>query len=115
MRALTVRPRQPRTAEVRDVAEPAEDEGDLLVETLAVGICGTDLEIVAGEYGDPPPGEELLVLGHESLGRVLEPPPESSPSGLRSGDLVEQQLDFRHHGTGNDEHVEPAFRDHPCW
>ena len=45
-------------------------------------ICGTDGEIVRGEYGWPPPGEERLVLGHESLGRVLEAP---EGSGLRGG------------------------------
>jgi threonine dehydrogenase-like Zn-dependent dehydrogenase len=80
MTALTVRPRQSGSAAVRDVPDPAEAEGDVLVEALAVGICGTDVEIVGGEYGDAPPGEELLVLGHESLGRILEAPP---PTGSR--------------------------------
>ena len=35
-------------------------------------MCGTDREIMDGEYGWAPPGEERLMLGHESLGRVLE-------------------------------------------
>jgi glucose 1-dehydrogenase len=56
-----------------------------LVETLAVGICSTDLEIVAGAYGEAPPGKERLILGHESLGRVREAP---AGSGLKPGDLV---------------------------
>jgi threonine dehydrogenase-like Zn-dependent dehydrogenase len=55
------------------------------VQTLAVGVCGTDLEIANGEYGWAPPGRERLVLGHESLGRVLEAP---AASGLQAGDLV---------------------------
>jgi len=56
-----------------------------LVESLAVGLCGTDREIVAGEYGQAPAGESFLVLGHENLGRVLEAP---KGSGLSTGDLV---------------------------
>jgi threonine dehydrogenase-like Zn-dependent dehydrogenase len=56
-----------------------------LVDGVALGICGTDGEIVRGEYGWAPPGEERLVLGHESLGRVLSAP---EGSGLAEGDLV---------------------------
>jgi glucose 1-dehydrogenase len=56
----------------------------LLVETLALGVCGTDREIVAGEYGWPPSGSERIVLGHESLGRV-----RTAPNGqFEPGDLV---------------------------
>ena len=65
--------------------EPAAAAGSLLVDGLALGICGTDGEIVRGEYGWPPAGEERLVLGHESLGRVLEAP---EGSGFATGDLV---------------------------
>lgn len=85
MQALVVTPGRSGTARIADVPEPTADLGDVLVETLAVGICGTDVEIVAGEYGDAPAGDDYLVLGHESLGRVLEAPPGS---GLAAGDLV---------------------------
>ena len=85
MRALTVQPGQAGSASVTEVPEPPAADGPLLVETLAVGICGTDLEIAAGEYGEAPPGDDLLVLGHESLGRVAEAPDDS---GFASGDLV---------------------------
>ena len=44
----------------------------MLVWTLAVGVCGTDFEIVSGQYGWAPPGQERLIIGHESLGRVEE-------------------------------------------
>ncbi|HTJ40060.1 MAG TPA: alcohol dehydrogenase catalytic domain-containing protein, partial [Dactylosporangium sp.] len=37
----------------------------------ALGICGTDREIVGAGRGTPPPGRDFLVLGHESLGRVV--------------------------------------------
>ncbi len=71
--------------ELREIAEPATAEGSVLVETLAIGLCGTDVEITAGEYGEAPEGSPYLVLGHENLGRVLDAP---EGSGLSAGDLV---------------------------
>jgi len=68
-----------------EVDEPPESDGPILVETLAIGVCGTDAEIVSGAYGWAPPGRERLVLGHESLGRVAEAPADS---GFSPGDLV---------------------------
>jgi threonine dehydrogenase-like Zn-dependent dehydrogenase len=85
MRALTVQPGVAGSASIRDIAEPPDSDGAVLVETLAMGVCGTDVEIVAGDYGEAPAGDDYLVLGHESLGRVLEAP---AGSGLSSGDLV---------------------------
>jgi glucose 1-dehydrogenase len=63
----------------------ARGQGELLVEGLALGVCGTDEEIVAGEYGWAAPGKERLGLGHESLGRVLQ---AAEGSGFAVGDLV---------------------------
>jgi threonine dehydrogenase-like Zn-dependent dehydrogenase len=57
----------------------------LLVRTIAVGICGTDLEILQGQYGTAPAGSERLIIGHESLGQVVEAEPNS---GFAPGDLV---------------------------
>ncbi len=85
MKALTVIPLKAGSAAVEDIDEPAPDEGEVLVETIAVGVCGTDAEIVAGDYGWAPPGRDRLVLGHESLGRVLEAP---DGSGFQPGDHV---------------------------
>jgi threonine dehydrogenase-like Zn-dependent dehydrogenase len=85
MRALTVQPLKANSAEVHDVPDPSAGPGELLVEGLALGVCGTDREIVAGEYGWAPPGRDRLVLGHESLGRVRTAPDGSS---FRPGDLV---------------------------
>ena len=39
---------------------------------IRAGLCGTDADLAAGEYGVAPPGADFLVLGHESLGRVSE-------------------------------------------
>src|SRR5512136_846098 len=85
MKAITVEPKKPRTAKLEDVPEPDVHYGSVLVEAVAVGVCGTDVEIAEGEYGWAPPGKTRLVLGHESLGRVLDPGPTS---GLKKGDLV---------------------------
>jgi threonine dehydrogenase-like Zn-dependent dehydrogenase len=85
MRALTVAPTIANSARVDDVPEPPLADGSILVRTLALGVCGTDREIVAGEYGFAPPGQDRLILGHESLGVVQEAP---EGCGFASGDLV---------------------------
>lgn len=85
VRAVTVTPGVPNSLRLdEDWPEPPTEEGAILVQALAVGICGTDQEIIAGEYGQAPPGQERLVLGHEALGRVLEDPTGT----LQPGDLV---------------------------
>jgi threonine dehydrogenase-like Zn-dependent dehydrogenase len=85
MKAITVEPKKPGTAKLMDIPEPNEHEGSVLVQAVAVGVCGTDVEIVEGKYGWAPPGQKYLVLGHESLGKVIDPGPTS---GLKKGDLV---------------------------
>jgi glucose 1-dehydrogenase len=85
MRALTVAPHVANSARVEEVAEPPRSDGAVLVRTLALGVCGTDREIVSGAYGWAPPGAKRLVLGHESLGRVQEAPADC---GFNVGDLV---------------------------
>jgi threonine dehydrogenase-like Zn-dependent dehydrogenase len=85
LKALTVVPLRAGSARLDDVDEPPISDGPVLVETLAVGVCGTDIEITTGAYGWAPPGQERLVIGHESLGRVLEAP---AGSPVSEGDLV---------------------------
>lgn len=85
MKTITVEPGKSGTVRYEDFPEPDVLEGSVLVEAIAVGVCGTDAEIVEGKYGWPPPGKTRLVLGHESLGRVVDPGPSG---GLRKGDLV---------------------------
>jgi glucose 1-dehydrogenase len=85
MRAITVQPGHANSARLDDVPEPAPTEGALLVRALALGVCGTDREIIRAEYGTPPPGQERLILGHESLGVVEE---AAAGSGFSRGDHV---------------------------
>ena len=85
MRALSVLPGEKDSDRLDEIDEPDRAEGSVLVATVAVGVCGTDHEILSGAYGQAPAGEERLVLGHESVGRVLEAPVDSD---LSEGDLV---------------------------
>lgn len=85
MRALTVRTGTRGAVELQRVPVPEQRDGALLARTLAIGICGTDREIVDGQYGTAPPGRGRLVLGHEWLARVVDAP---SGSGFAAGDLV---------------------------
>jgi threonine dehydrogenase-like Zn-dependent dehydrogenase len=87
MRAITLVPGKQGSVRLDDLPEPPSSAGAVLVEALELGICGTDIEIVHGDYGWAPPGHERLVLGHESLGRVLEAPEggELAPGELVAG------------------------------
>ncbi|MDR6597129.1 alcohol dehydrogenase catalytic domain-containing protein [Saccharothrix longispora] len=83
MRAAEVVPGEPDESRVVDRPEP-EAAGDLLVEGLLAGVCGTDVEIVRDGFGTLPPGRDRMVPFHESLGRVISSPtPDFAP-----GDLV---------------------------
>jgi threonine dehydrogenase-like Zn-dependent dehydrogenase len=82
---MTVVPGQKGTAGIEEVPDPDMQDGALLVRGMAIGVCGTDREIAEGAYGTPPPGEARLIIGHESLGEVLEAP---TGSGFAPGDLV---------------------------
>jgi threonine dehydrogenase-like Zn-dependent dehydrogenase len=76
MKAIAVRPGVARSAFLADVPEPGlaeiADGRGVLVEVLRVGVDGTDREINEAQYGAAPPGDDYLVIGHESFGRVLE-------------------------------------------
>lgn len=85
MRALTVIPGQANSTRLDEMPDPLEHDGAILVRTRAIGICGTDREIIEGKYGWAPPGESRLVIGHESLGMVERAP---ACSGFAKGDLV---------------------------
>ena len=85
MQALTVIPGVAGSVAIEDMPEPAEAEGPILVESVAVGMCATDSVIASGNWGEPPEGEARMIIGHESLGRVIEAP---AATGLARGDFV---------------------------
>jgi threonine dehydrogenase-like Zn-dependent dehydrogenase len=86
MRAVAVFPTA-REVKLIDVEEPRITRPtEAKVRTLEVGICGTDKEICAFQYGTPPEGSEYLILGHEMLGQVVEV--GDGVHGVAVGDLV---------------------------
>jgi glucose 1-dehydrogenase len=90
MKAIAVLPGIPDSIHLDDVPEPSVDDipngRGVLVEVLRVGVDGTDKEINAAEYGAAPEGYDILVIGHESFGRVLEVGP--NVRDLEPGDYV---------------------------
>src|SRR5258706_1803814 len=86
MKAIAVVPSQ---REVKLIAHPEPQitrPSHVKLRMLEVGVCGTDREICAFQYGTPPSGSGHLVIGHESLGEVVEIGPEVSR--VKVGDLV---------------------------
>ena len=83
MLALVVQPGHAHTTRIEEVPAVQAREGEVLVRTLEVGVCGTDREISEGVFGIPPEDEQLLVLGHEALAVV-----ERSGYGFTRGELV---------------------------
>ena len=90
MKAIAVLPGTPGSMHLREVPRP--DLSDVpggrgvLVRVLAVGVDGTDKEINAAEYGMAPPGDDYLIIGHESFGVVEAVGPQVSE--FRPGDYV---------------------------
>src|SRR6516164_8441883 len=79
MRALTVAPGIANSARVEDLPEPPAADGAVLVRTLAIGVCGTDRDIVCGHYGWAPP-DSGVKAGDLVVGIVRRPDPVPCPS-----------------------------------
>ena len=86
MKAIAVVPGTREVTLIEQEAPPLAAPTDVKLRMLDVGVCGTDREICAFQYGTPPEGTEHLVIGHESLGEVVEVGP--AVTRLRPGDLV---------------------------
>lgn len=86
MKAVAVAPGTRELRLVEHEAPRVTAPGHVKLRMLDVGVCGTDREICAFQYGTPPRGAEHLVIGHESLGEVVEI--GSAVSRLKIGDLV---------------------------
>ena len=57
----------PSIISVEEIQKPVLNSGDILVQMHACGICGSDLEKVFGQYGQP-----SMRLGHEPAGIILD-------------------------------------------
>jgi len=84
MKAGVVTPGQKGKARVIKIDSPLPKQGQILVKVLEVGIDGTDMEISRGQYGESPPGQDFLILGHEAIGTVIT----SGSADFKKGDLV---------------------------
>ena len=89
---MTVVPGQKGTAGLEAFPDPDIQDGALLVRGMAAGICGTDREIAEGAYGTPPSGEARLVIGHESLGEVLDPAFDVDATALNRNMVLRNQV-----------------------
>ncbi|MCH8919104.1 MAG: glucose 1-dehydrogenase [Chloroflexi bacterium] len=72
MRAVAVTPRKAGSGRLLEAPDPQPLDGEVLVQVQQVGLDGTDTEILQGQYGEAPPGDDYLIIGHESLGRVTQ-------------------------------------------
>lgn len=52
---------------VVDIDEPVAAPGEIVVETIATGVCGSDIHGYTGHNGRRVPGQ---VMGHETVGRI---------------------------------------------
>lgn len=86
MRAVAAFPAEREVRLVEQAAPRIEGNTEVLLRILDVGICGTDRGIARFEYGTTPAGSDHLVIGHESLGRVVEV--GRSVTRVDPGDLV---------------------------
>jgi threonine dehydrogenase-like Zn-dependent dehydrogenase len=91
MKAIAVHPGKPGSIHIEELQKPSVDEipegRGVLVKVLRVGVDGTDKEINAAEYGAAPPGDDFLVIGHESFG-VVEAVGPNVPDTIRPGTYV---------------------------
>src|SRR3954452_5643773 len=85
MRAVVVTPGKEGSGRVQEVPTPKPAPGQALVRVIEVGVCGTDMEILRGEYGEAPPGDDYLIIGHENFGRIEQAPDSEE---FAAGDLV---------------------------
>jgi threonine dehydrogenase-like Zn-dependent dehydrogenase len=86
MRAVAMFPKEKQIRVIDRPSPTLEADDQVKLRMLEVGVCGTDHDIAHFEYGSPPAGELYLVMGHESLGEVIEI--GSAVTGISPGDLI---------------------------
>lgn len=97
MKAIAVE-RGEHQPELLEIDRPTPGPGEVLLRTLRVGIDGTDHEVVRGNHGGFPSGDDYQVLGHEAVA-VVE---AANGTELREGDLVVPTVRRLPNGTESD-------------
>jgi 2-desacetyl-2-hydroxyethyl bacteriochlorophyllide A dehydrogenase len=80
----------PGRVEIRPEADPAPAAGEIVVETLATGICGSDLHLFAGDH---PYAHFPLAQGHEAVGRIVQAGPGADTALLGVLAAIEPTLE----------------------
>lgn len=76
----------PREMNIREVEQPTAGSGEVLIEVVYSGICGSEL---SGFLGQSSLRKPPCVFGHEFAGKIVEIGPDVSPElGLAAGDRV---------------------------
>ena len=86
MKAIAVFPAKQELALISHPEPALTSPTQAKLRMLEVGVCGTDKEICAFEYGTPPRDSDHLVIGHESLAEVVEV--GQGVSRVKRGDLI---------------------------
>jgi len=86
MKAVAVFPATKEIKVIEREAPQISESDQVKLRMLDIGICGTDKEICSFQYGTPPEGSDYLVIGHESLGEVIEV--GHAVGKVKVGDLV---------------------------
>lgn len=90
MKAVAVTPGKPNSVHLQEIRKPELNDIDngrgVLVKVLKVGVDATDREINDALYGNSPPGDDYLILGHESFGIVEQV--GSNVTRVKPGDYV---------------------------
>jgi threonine dehydrogenase-like Zn-dependent dehydrogenase len=86
MKAIAVHPAARETGFAAIPEPQLISRTGIKIRVLEVGVCATDREISRGIFGTPPEGYDFLVLGHESLGEVVET--GADVTNVQPGDLV---------------------------
>ena len=71
MKALAVIPGTKGIQLVERPEPQLQEDDDVKLRVLRVGICGTDREEAGGGRSKAPPGKNGLIIGHEMLGQVV--------------------------------------------
>ena len=77
---------RPNEVAYRELEAPTIGPGEVLVQSVAAGVCRTDIEMITGEFTDPRWVRFPLIPGHEWAGTVTELGPDVD--FLQAGDRV---------------------------
>ena len=82
--------------ELAELPDPKCQPGQVIVQALETGICGTDREMIQRQIVDVPPGRDYLVLGHEGLGKVVGRNVRIAPGASLENTVIGEESNVRY-------------------